>query len=53
MPDLNTIKKKLDQQRPMGVNLDGSMEEANPNNKGNKPSADGVTTLEPNRFYIS
>jgi hypothetical protein len=53
MADLNKIKNKLDQQRSMGVDLDGRMEEANPNNKGDKPSANGVTTLEPNRFYIS
>jgi hypothetical protein len=53
MADLNKIKDKLDQQRSMGVNREGGMVETNPNNKGEKPSADGVTTLEPNRFYIS
>ena len=53
MADLNKIRDKLKQQRSMGVDRDGTIVETNPNNKGDKPSADGVTTLEPNRFYIS
>jgi hypothetical protein len=53
MADLNEIRKKLKQQRPMGVTKDGDMVETNPNNKGDKPNAEGVTTLEPNRFYIA
>ena len=52
MPDLNKIRDKLKQQKSMGVNREGGIVETNPNNKGEKPNAQGVTTLDPNRFYI-
>jgi hypothetical protein len=53
MADLNKIRDKLKQQRSMGVNREGGIVENNPNNKGEKTNAEPVTTLEPNRFYIS
>jgi len=53
MADLNKIRDKLKQQRSMGVDREGGIVETNPNNKGDKPDSEAVTTLEPNRFYIS
>jgi hypothetical protein len=52
MADLNKIREKLRSQRGVGVTRNGSLVEADPHNKGDKPNVEGTTTLEPKRFFI-
>ncbi len=48
--DLNKVAKKLQEQKPIGVNKDGQLSPNNPNNNGMVRTSDQMTVLEPKRF---
>ncbi len=49
--DLNKLREKLRDRRPMGVDRDGRITTENPRNDGSREDAKGHTTLEPKRFF--
>ncbi len=50
--DLNKIMEDVKSQKPLGVNMEGQVQEDNPRNDGTQEGNNkGYTTLEPQRFF--